>query len=415
MPRPDAEPPPPVGSAPSQDRIDAQRMEAIRLLVPGVAHEFNNEMASILAVSQNLRTDPSVPPALREQAELLYQEGRRTHRTVNRLLELARRRSTDRSLASLRGIVDEVLEVQSHAFSPGRVEAIVEIPDDLPDMPIDRAEIEQVLVHLTSDAARAIQAGSGRGTVRIAAEQVRTDGGGDVVRLSIREDAAGGSGAEPARPAVDPVSAAIVARHGGRLDRIARPDGSGFAIVMELPVKTPSRAAGAAGSAAAPGQPLPVSAGAASPSAAVAARTDDLPPQPATQPSPPSPISSSIPQRILVLDDEPSIRDFLVRVLRRGGYEAIAAVDGASAVELVRADPPRAILCDYRMAGMSGIAFHEAIAAIDPGLARRFAFMSGDVDNAELHEFALTRGIALLAKPFDIESISRTVSQIAGR
>jgi len=39
--------------------------------------------------------------------------------------------------------------------------------------------------------------------------------------------------------------------------------------------------------------------------------------------------------------------------------------------------------------------------------------MSGDVLNAELHEFAVTRGIVLLAKPFDIESVGRTVAQIA--
>jgi len=135
-------------------------------------------------------------------------------------------------------------------------------------------------------------------------------------------------------------------------------------------------------------------------------------PAPAT-PAPANAQSGGTPLRILVLDDEASIRDFLARILRRNGYEPIAAIDGASALEIVRRDPPRAILCDHRMAGMTGIAFHEAVAAIDPDLARRFAFMSGDVLNAELHEFAVTRGIVLLAKPFDIESVGRTVAQIA--
>jgi CheY-like chemotaxis protein len=117
--------------------------------------------------------------------------------------------------------------------------------------------------------------------------------------------------------------------------------------------------------------------------------------------------------RILVLDDDDSIRDFLVRILRRNGYDAVAAADGASALEIIRRDPPRAILCDYRMAGMSGIAFHEAVAALDPGLAQRFAFMSGDVLNAELHDFAVARGILVVAKPFDIEGVGRAAAQIA--
>jgi len=122
----------------------------------------------------------------------------------------------------------------------------------------------------------------------------------------------------------------------------------------------------------------------------------------------------SRPSRVLVLDDEPAIREFLARILRRSGYEAIVASDGPSALEIVRNDPPDAILCDHRMIGMSGIAFHEAVEAIDPGLARRFAFMSGDVLNAELRSFAVARGIALLAKPFDIESVDRTVGGLMG-
>jgi CheY-like chemotaxis protein len=118
--------------------------------------------------------------------------------------------------------------------------------------------------------------------------------------------------------------------------------------------------------------------------------------------------------RVLVVDDEPAIREFLARILRRSGYGTVLASDGPSALEIVRNDPPDAILCDHRMVGMSGIAFHEAVAVIDPGLARRFVFMSGDVLNAELSTFAVARGITLLGKPFDIESIDRTVRGLMG-
>jgi CheY-like chemotaxis protein len=136
------------------------------------------------------------------------------------------------------------------------------------------------------------------------------------------------------------------------------------------------------------------------PSAGTAAAPVDPPPD------------GQVAPRVLVLDDEASIRDFLARILRRNGYEPVAATDGASALEIVRTNPPRAILCDHRMAGMSGIAFHEAVSEIDPSLARRFAFMSGDVLNPELHDFAVARGIVLLAKPFDIETVARTVARI---
>jgi CheY-like chemotaxis protein len=190
------------------------------------------------------------------------------------------------------------------------------------------------------------------------------------------------------------VSFGIIASHGGHLRHEDGPGGKGTTFIVELPVSPdvaesrPSSTgpAGVAGKAPAP-PPVTVPAAA-------------TPTEPATV-------------RILVLDDDDSIRDFLVRILRRNGYDAVAAADGASALEIIRRDPPRAILCDYRMAGMSGIAFHEAVAALDPGLARRFAFMSGDVLNAELHDFAVARGILVVAKPFDIEGVGRAAAQIA--
>jgi hypothetical protein len=64
------------------------------------------------------------------------------------------------------------------------------------------------------------------------------------------------------------------------------------------------------------------------------------------------------------------------------------------------------------MAGMTGTEFHAAVAAIDPALARRFAFMSGDVLNPELHDFAAAHGVELLAKPFDIAGVDEIVRRL---
>jgi len=125
-----------------------------------------------------------------------------------------------------------------------------------------------------------------------------------------------------------------------------------------------------------------------------------------------TPVTPIVPARILVVDDEPAIREFLARVLRRLGHEPVLAGDGAAALAIVRDDPPDAILCDHRMGAMSGAAFNDAVAKVAPALAGRFAFMTGDVTNPELRAVADARGIPLLAKPFDIESVERTVAGI---
>ena len=125
-----------------------------------------------------------------------------------------------------------------------------------------------------------------------------------------------------------------------------------------------------------------------------------------------TPVTFIVPARILVVDDEPAIREFLARILRRMGHEPVLAGDGAAALAIVRDDPPDAILCDHRMGAMSGAAFNDAVAKVAPALAGRFAFMTGDVTNPELRAVADARGIPLLAKPFDIESVERTVAGI---
>jgi CheY-like chemotaxis protein len=121
------------------------------------------------------------------------------------------------------------------------------------------------------------------------------------------------------------------------------------------------------------------------------------------------------PPRILVLDDEPAIRAFLSKALKLAGCQAVAVGTGTEAIELATTEPFDAMLCDHRMAGMSGTAVYAAIAAVTPELAQRFVFMSGDVLNPELRTFATERGIALLAKPFDLAAIAATVDRVLGR
>ena len=116
--------------------------------------------------------------------------------------------------------------------------------------------------------------------------------------------------------------------------------------------------------------------------------------------------------RILVVEDEPAIREYLGRLLRGLGYAPLLVGDGSAALAIVGSDPPDAILCDHRLPGLSGAAFNDSVAETRPDLARRFALMSGDISNPDLRAAADQRGIGLLAKPFDAETVARTVEGI---
>jgi PAS domain S-box-containing protein len=400
--------------------VQAQKMEAIGQLVAGVAHELNNPLASIVAFSQLLRTDPDLPVDLRHQADMLVHEANRTRVIVQNLLDFARARPAERLPTDLRPLVDSVIGLQSYSFGRGGLEVVIDIPPDLPPILLDRAQMQQVLVNLTVNAAQAIRDSGVGGILRIAAAPVVQPDGRPIVRIEISDDGPGvptellGRLFMPFFTTKAPgrgtglglsVSFGIVAGHGGSLRHEPGPGGVGATFIIEMPL----------GEASAAGTASPIDlAGLAAAGNAGTAET-------ATRPAlPPAALHAGPgggpdrPFRVLVLDDETAIREFLGRALRRAGYEPILAPTGPEALALIRDDPPDAILCDHRMAGMNGTEFHDAVAAAVPELGRRFAFMSGDVLNPELREFAMARGILLLAKPFDIATVGRTVATLLG-
>ena len=63
---------------------------------------------------------------------------------------------------------------------------------------------------------------------------------------------------------------------------------------------------------------------------------------------------------------------------------------------------------------MNGTEAYQQITAIRPELRDRFVFMSGDVLNPHLVDFARQRGIRLLPKPFDLDTVGRTLREVLG-
>jgi PAS domain S-box-containing protein len=391
--------------------IQAQKMEAIGLLVAGVAHELNNPLAAIVAFSQLIRTDPDLPSDLRSQADLLVQEANRTRVIVQNLLDFARQRPPERVETELRPLVDSILGLQSYVLHRNRLTVEVDIPADLPSILVDRSQLQQVLINLTVNSAQAIRDAGRPGSIRIEA-RASSVADGPAVRISIIDDGPGipteilGRLFMPFVTTKEPgggtglglsVSFGIITGHGGTLRHEQSP-GGGATFVIELPVGRDDTRAALAPST----RPTPATSRMEeAPRLTTAGRSDD------TQPA-----ATGRPTRVLVLDDEPAIRDFLGRVLTRAGLEPVLAATGAAALEEIRRDPPDAILCDHRMAGMSGTEFHAAVSQISPSLGRRFAFMSGDVLNPELRDFAVSRGVHLLAKPFDIAAVGSIVAAL---
>ena len=119
------------------------------------------------------------------------------------------------------------------------------------------------------------------------------------------------------------------------------------------------------------------------------------------------------PMRILVVDDEPSLRHTISVILREEGHEVTSATDGADALAKLAAAPADLVLCDVRMPAMDGMTFLERYAAA--GGTALVVMMSayGDADTAVA---AMQRGAYdWIQKPFHAEEVVLVVRKAMER
>jgi CheY-like chemotaxis protein len=117
-------------------------------------------------------------------------------------------------------------------------------------------------------------------------------------------------------------------------------------------------------------------------------------------------------ETVLVVEDEPSVRDLAVRILRKVGYRVLSAESGAVALALVRQHPDTVhlLLTDVVMPRMSGRQLAEQLNTRYPEM--RVLYMSGYTDNAIVHHGVLYEDVHFIGKPFSPAALTRKVREV---
>jgi CheY-like chemotaxis protein len=125
--------------------------------------------------------------------------------------------------------------------------------------------------------------------------------------------------------------------------------------------------------------------------------------------------------RILVVDDDRSIRETLRVVLQDEGYDVLEAEDGQVALKILRASSePLVVLLDLRMPVLDGTGVLSAVAA-DPHLSTRHAILMITANRDSIQDKDRTAQllqqlhVAVIPKPFDLDGLIDTVDQTARR
>ncbi len=332
-----------------EERLErAQKMESLAVMAGGVAHDFNNLLVGVLAnaaLARQLIGDAAEAQAVLEQIE----HAARTAAELTRQMLTYAGRSTPRT--SLLDVCDAVRDIEAlvRAALPKGVVVQIVTPDEPLLAEADPGQLRQVVMNLILNAAESLQERSGKVTVRVGASDMSA---ADLSKCWIDDDL----------PAGRYITIDVIDRgcgmSGDTLARIFEPffttreTGRGLGLAAVLGIVRAHRGGLRVRSQVGRGTSirvlLPISASA-----------------PVTQPT--RAVSGStacVGGHVLVVDDEPVVRQVARRVLERGGYVVTTAVDAGDALEKFYEDPEQwcAVVLDVTMPDRSGVeVMHEML------------------------------------------------------
>lgn len=130
-------------------------------------------------------------------------------------------------------------------------------------------------------------------------------------------------------------------------------------------------------------------------------------------------LPQAIPPRVLVIDDESTIRIALRRFFTRLGWRVEEAANGDSALSMLILDarqdevPTYAlVISDLRMPGLNGIQLYERLKQENPGILRRLVFSTGDIVSEEAATFVRSTDCVVLQKPFELTTLRAVIDRV---
>ncbi|MGC4114452.1 MAG: PAS domain S-box protein [Myxococcales bacterium] len=369
----------------------AHKMESVGRLAGGVAHDFNNMLSVILGHTELTLEELEPGSPHRADLEEVRHAAQRSADLTRQLLAFARKQTAEPRVLDLNATVEGTLKMLRRLIGE-QVSLSFEPQPGLPAVKVDPSQIDQILANLCLNARDAI-AGVGRvtlqtRTVALGAGDAGEDGElapGEYVILSVTDTGCGidrgvlehlfepffttkeqGKGTGLGLATVY----GIVKQNGGFINVFSEP-GLGSTFNIYLPCHREKPADSAAGGQAAPRQGL---------------------------------------ERVLLVEDEPSLLSMGRRMLEALGYSVVAAPSPAEALLRAREmEQVDLLLTDVVMPEMNGRQLAEKVVELHP--KARLLFTSGYTADVIAVQGVLGSGVHFLPKPFTRAALAAKVRE----
>jgi signal transduction histidine kinase/ActR/RegA family two-component response regulator len=369
----------------AQDQVvQAEKLRAMGELASGVAHDFNNVLAVVLGNTQLLlhQLDHLGPEEIREGLKVIERSSKDGAETIRRIQEFTGvRRDREFISLSLNEIVTDVVSVtQPRWRDQTQKKGIqIELTTRLGEIPLimgNPSEVREVLTNIIFNAVDAMSKG---GKLTITTQPQAEDW----VEVRIADTGIGMT-EEVKKRVFDPffttkgvtnsglgmsVSYGIIKRHGGEILIESEPQ-RGTTFIIHLPTGY--------------------------------GEEEGLVKEAAV-------FKESRRARILVIDDEDSVRDILSRMLRTKGHKVVVAPNGEEGIERFRAETFDLVFTDLGMPKLSGWDVGKTIKGINPKTP--IAMITGwgvELDREKLSESGID---LIISKPFNFDQVIDLVSE----
>jgi two-component system NtrC family sensor kinase len=147
------------------------RLASIGEMAAGLAHELNNPLTGILALSQ-LLTSSNIPKEYKEDLECINIEAQRAAGIVKNVLLFARNKIGKNGQSPVNKVVKDVLRLREYEERTSNITVVTNFEENLPDIPIDKGQLQQVFLNLLSNAEAAIKEVNRPGIITVTTQRV---------------------------------------------------------------------------------------------------------------------------------------------------------------------------------------------------------------------------------------------------
>jgi PAS domain S-box-containing protein len=375
---------------------DIQRLESIGRLAGGVAHDFNNMLGVIIGYGESVVEQLHRESPLREDAEQIVEAGMRSAALTRQLLAFSRKQTLQPEVLDINGVVMNLKKMLNRLIGED-IELSILLAEDLYRVMADPVQIELAIMNLVVNARDAMPMG---GRLMIESANIELD----------EEYAREHQGVKAGKHIMLAISDTGAGMNKKTLSKVFEPfyttkeKGKGTGLGLSTVYGIVKQSGGNIWAYSEPGH---------------GTTFKIYLPQTEEEPAPKEKqilekMPGSCAGRILVVEDEESLRGLLVRMLSKNGYEVSFVEDGQRALDLVGKKElnPDLLITDVIMPGMSGPVLVEKLRKMCPEL--KVLFMSGYTDNVIVHHGVLDPGTPFIQKPFNINEILQKVQEVLG-